>query len=193
MNLIRLWFLTIIKPKKAFIELQKRSAPQWGLYAILIRFVVTALTSILFLYLLDKKPFHPSYLTFLSDDEYYKYEIFFLPVFGLAGWLLSGNVIYLILKLCKIECSTDRILNVIGWGLLVVMPVVWLLDWINLLTDNYNMTVTTIIHLFISFWEVTLFAIGFRRIIRINTLLSLILGLIVKFGIFIPLAMIFVR
>ena len=64
--------------------------------------------------------------------QYYRAQVFFLPVFGLAEWLLSGGVVHLILRLAGVQSGFDWILNVIGWGLLTVMPAVWLLDWTSI-------------------------------------------------------------
>ena len=86
---LRIWFLAIVRPSAAFRELAEKPAPQWGFVCILVRFMVTALTSILALHLFNWRPFVPSYLSFLVDADYYRAEIFFLPIFGLAAWLLS--------------------------------------------------------------------------------------------------------
>ena len=156
MDLFRLWFLGIINPSAAFDELKQKPAPQWGLWAILIRFVVTSLTSILSLHLLDRRPFVDSYLTFLSEENYYAAEVFFLPVFGLAGWLLGSGVVHVILRLAGKKSQFDWILNVIGWGLLVVMPVVWVLDWVSIALDIYGAGLIPVIHALVSVWEVVL-------------------------------------
>ncbi len=193
MNLFKVWFFTIINPDKAFNVLLNKPKPFWGLYAILIRFITTSLTSIFILFIMDKKPFQPSYLTFLSNENYYKYEIIFLPIFGLAVWLLSGNLIHLILKIFKKESDNDWILNVIGWGLLTVMPFVWILDWTCMFLNYYNLIVAATIHSIISLWEIILFAIGFNKIKGLKIFPSFILGLIVKCGVYIPLAIIFIR
>lgn len=192
-DFFRLWFLGMIRPSAAFDELRKKPAPQWGFWAILVRFVVTSLTSILALYLLNQQPFVEPYLTFLQADQYYAAEIFFLPVFGLAGWLLSGALVYLILRLAGKQSSIDWILNVIGWGLLVVMPAVWLLDWVSIALDVYGSGVTPAIHAVISLWEVALIGIGLSKAKGVGFWSGCLYGLIIKGGVYIPLAMVFVR
>jgi hypothetical protein len=61
-----------------FDELRHKPAPFWGMWAVLILFIVTSLTTTLALSLLGLLPFAPSNLTFLPTEDYYKAEIFFL-------------------------------------------------------------------------------------------------------------------
>ncbi|MGD2206807.1 MAG: YIP1 family protein [Anaerolineae bacterium] len=190
---IRVWFIGIGHPVRAFHVLEEKPAPLWGLVSILTRFVGTSLTSILALQMLNFKPFIPSYLTFLADSNYYRAEIFFLPVFGIGAWLLSSGLIHLILRISGRESNIDWIMNVIGFSLLVVIPVVWLLDWTGIAFGFYGAAVTIPIHAGISIWEVVLMGIGFKRLGNLNWPATLLLGFVVKAGVYIPLAAIFIR
>ena len=189
----RLWYLGLIKPRMAFSILERMAAPAWGFVSILVRFLVTSLTSILALYLISFRPFIPPYLNFITEANYYLAEVFFLPVFGICAWLLSSALVHLILRISGRESSIDWILNVIGFSLLVVMPVVWLLDWSGIAWGFYGATITIPIHAAVSIWEIGLMGIGFRRMEKLSWAGSLGLGLIVKAGVFIPLAAIFIR
>jgi hypothetical protein len=190
---LRLWFLALIRPREAYDQLLEVPAPQWGLYSTLIRFIGTAITSILALHLLNKHPFVPPYITFLNETNYYQAEIFFLPLFGIVVWLLASALIHLILRLSRVDNNIDWIMNVIGFSLLVVMPVVWLVDWTTIAMDVYGANFTIPIHAAVSIWEIALMTVGFRRIERLSWLTSAVLGFIVKAGVYIPLAAIFVR
>ena len=190
---LNLWFLAMIRPREAYNLLLEVPAPKWGLYSTLIRFIGTATTSILALHLLDRRPFVPPYITFIDETEYYRAEIFFLPLFGIAAWLLSSALIHLILRLSRIDNNIDWVMNVIGFSLLVVMPVVWLVDWATIAIDVYGATFTIPIHATVSIWEVALMTMGFRRIEPLSWFSSATLGFIVKAGVYIPLAAIFVR
>jgi hypothetical protein len=190
---LQVWVKGIAHPNVAFLILEDKPAPGWGLLSILTRFIGTSLTSILALHLLSFKPFVSSYLIFLTDSNYYLAEIFFLPVFGIGAWLLSSSLIYLILRISGRESNIDWIMNVIGYSLLVVMPVVWLLDWTGIAFGFYGANFTIPIHAGISVWEVTLMGIGFNKVGKLTWPLSLLLGLIVKAGVYIPLAAIFIR
>ena len=81
----------------------------------------------------------------------------------------------------------------IGFSLLVVMPVGWLVDWATIAIDLYGASFTIPIHAAVSIWEVALMAVGFRKIERLSWFTSAMLGLTVKAGVYIPLAAIFVR
>lgn len=190
---LKVWFLAMIRPGDAYDRLLEAPAPHWGLYATLVRFVGTALTSILALALLDKRPFVPPYVTFLDEAGYYRAEVLFLPVFGLATWLLSGALVHLILRLFRLEGGVDWVLNVIGFSLLVVMPVVWLVDWAAIALGVYGASFTIPIHAAVSVWEIALMAVGFNRIKGVSWLAAAILGSVVKGGVYIPLAAVFVR
>ena len=190
---LSLWFLAMIRPREAYDRLFEVPAPKWGLYSTLIRFMGTGITSILTLHLLNRRPFVPPYITFLTEANYYKAEIFFLPLFGIAVWLLSSALIHLILRLSRVDSYIDWIMNVIGFSLLVVMPVVWLVDWVTIAMDVYGANFTIPIHTAVSIWEVVLMAIGFKRIERLSWFTSAVLGFIVKAGVYIPLAAIFIR
>lgn len=183
----------MVRPRRAFATLRGKRAPHWGLFSTLIRFIGTAATSILALHLLGRQPFVPSYLTFLSDDSYYCAEILFLPLFGVAAWLLSGAVVHLILRLANTRSDIDHLLNIIGFSLLVVMPVVWLIDWIAIALGLYGASFAIPLHALVSVWEVVLIALGFRTIIQLRPMAAAILAFTVKAGIYIPLAALFVR
>ena len=190
---LHLWFITIINPRRGFTLLLKKPAPSWGLYSTLIRFVVTAITSILALQLLDRHPFVPSYLKFLDEAMYYKAEIFFLPLFGIAAWLLSSALVYLILRITGIDSDIDWVMNVIGFSLLVVMPLVWLVDWTTIALNVYGASFTIPVHATVSLWEIALMSIGFKKIGAISWLAAITFGFIVKACVYIPFAAIFIR
>ena len=193
MNFIQVWLLGLVNPSRAFDELRKKPAPTWGFWAILVRYVPTALTTTLALQLLGRTPFEPSYLTFVSTESYYRAEIFFLPVFGVVVWLLGSAVVHLCLRLAGRPSSFDWVLNVIGFGLLIVMPVVWLLDWLSIALNLYGVGVIPVIHVLLSIWEVALFGIGLNKMEGLHFWPACLLGLIFTFGVYIPLAMLFVR
>jgi hypothetical protein len=192
-SFLRIWFLAIIHPDPAFSRLEEKPAPLWGFVSILVRFIGTALTSILALHLLDRRPFVPSYLSFLDEADYYRAEIFFLPLFGVGAWLLSSALIHLVLRISGRESDVDWIMNVIGFSLLVVMPLVWLLDWTGIALGFYGATFTVPIHGAVSVWEVVLMGMGFKRMGGLSWAGGLALGFVVKAGVYIPLAAIFIR
>jgi hypothetical protein len=193
MSFLRIWIQGLYNPLRAFRRLQPRPAPYWGLWAILLRFGVTALTSILALRILNRTPLYPSSLTFLPTDQYYTAQIFFLPLFGLACWLLSGALVHLILRGIGRRSDFDWILNVVGFGLLIPMPVTWLVDWVSIAFDIYGRGFTPLIHSLVSLWEIALIAMGLARMEETRPWVYVLLAALVKIGVYIPLAALFVR
>ena len=193
MNFVQLWLLGIINPSRAFDELRLKPAPSWGLWAILVRFVGVSLTTYFAQVLLDRSPFAPSYLTFLSTEDYYAAEIFFQPIFGLAVWLLGSAVVHLCLRLTRRPSSFDWILNVAGFSLLIVTPAVWLLDWLAIALNVFGVGVIPVIHVLLSVWEVILFGFGLSKMEGLRFWPACVLGLIFMGGVYIPLAILFVR
>lgn len=193
MHLLRLWWLGICHPARALDEIRSLRTSTFGLAAILVRFVITAITSILALLLLRRKPLFESYLTFLPTDRYYAAEVFFLPVFGLGVWLLGSAGVHVIVRSAKRSSDFDGVLNIVAFGLLVPMPVVWVLDWSSIALGLYGPVWIPLMHSAVSVWEVALFSIGFIRLLKVPTWAGVGLAMAVKGGVYIPLATIFVR
>lgn len=57
----------------------------------------------------------------------------------------------------------DRIMTVIAFSRLAVMPVVWLADWISIALGYYAASTTIPIHAAVSVWEMGLMAVGFAQ------------------------------
>ncbi len=182
----------LINPSRAFDELKSKPAPMWGFWAVLIRFAATSLTTTLALHLLGRMPFEPSRLTFLTMENYYAAEVFFLPVFGLAVWLLGSAIVHLVLRLARKASDFDKILNIIDMGMLIPMPVVLIWDWTMIAINWYQMTVIAISHSFFALWGVILYSIGFKRILGLRPLFAIGLALVITV-VYISLAMVFVR
>ena len=192
MNIVKLWFLGITKPGWMFDELINRPAPLYGFYLVLARFTVTTLTSILALYLLHRVPFTSSYLTFLSEENYYKAELFFLPLWGLAVWMMMGGVAYLIFRSIKKEVNFDHILNIIAAGMIIPMPFLWLYDWGSIATQHYAIVNQAVSHSISQIWEGSIQFIGFKRIIGIKTPVAVMAAIIINI-VYILFAIVFVR
>ena len=192
MEFLRIWVLSLFKPAWVFGRLKEKPAPSWGFLAVAIRFVGTSLTTILALHLLGHEPFVPSYLTFLGTETYYRAEIFFLPAFGFALWLLGSALVHLILRLSGRASDFDQILNVVGMGMLIPMPAVWLWDWTTIALDWYKTTVIAASHAVFALWGAMLYTIGFKEVLGFRTSLAGGLAAAIT-GLYIGLAVIFVR
>jgi Yip1 domain len=192
MNFVRVWLSGVIHPGRSLDELKDKPAPQWGLRAVLIRFVTTALIEPFTLYLLGRKPFAPSYLTFLSTKDYYRAEVFFLPLFGLTLWLLMSALAHVLLRVAGKGSDMDRILNIVGLGMLIPMPVLWACDVAMIALNIFTLPWSAIIHATVQVWEAGLQALGFRRLLGLRILPAILLALLIN-ALYIGLAMIFAR
>jgi len=191
-KLPRLWLDGIIRPLKMTAHLAVAPAPGVGFAAVLLRFVVTSLTSILSLYLLGRQPFVPSELVMLPTERYYFAELFFLPFWGLAIWSLMGSFVYLTVRLSKGEADYGKILNSIAVGMLVPMPFLWVWDWTAIALNIYTVTNQVVTHSIAQLWEASIQAICFVKVLRLNPALAIVLAVLAN-AMYIALAMHFIR
>jgi hypothetical protein len=73
------------------------------------------------------------------------------------------------------------------------MPVAWLIDWGSIALDIYGRGVTPLIHSLISVWEIALIAVGLAKMEEARPWVYIFLAVLVKIGVYIPLAAIFIR
>jgi hypothetical protein len=192
MRLFRLWIDGIARPFKMATALAIAPAPAVGLVAVLIRFVATSLTSILSLYLLGRLPFVPSELTALSTERYYLAEMFFLPIWGLAIWILMASIVYLCLRFTRTRSDYDKILNIIGIGMLVPMPVLWIWNWTAIAVNIYTVTNQAITHSIAQTWEATIQAVCYVKLLKISLPIAIALAIVTN-ACYILIAMHFIR
>lgn len=192
MNFVRVWLSGVIHPARSLEELKDKPAPLWGLWAVLMRFVTTALIETFPLYVLGREPFAPSYLTFLSTKNYYRAEVFFLPLFGVALWLLMSALVHVVLRVTGKGSDMDRILNIVGLGMLIPMPVLWAWDIAMIALNIFTTPVSALSHATVQLWEASIEAVGFIRLLRLRILPAILLALVIN-ALYIGLAMIFAR
>lgn len=192
MTFLRIWLLGLTKPSRMFDELRQKPAPFWGLWAVLIRFIVTSLTTTLALYLLGRLPFAPSRLTFLPVEDYYRAQILFLPLWGLGIWLLMASMAHVFIRLARKRSNFDQILNVIGMGMLVPMPAVWLFDWTAIGSSFYTMMPMAISHSVFQLWEVGIEATGLNKLLGLRLPVAVTVPIVINV-VYVLLAMTFIR
>ncbi len=173
-------------------ELHSKPAPLYGFIMVLIRFVITSLTSLLALYLLHKLPFAPSRLTFLPNEEYYRAEILFLPLWGIGIWILMGGLAHLATRLMRKAGNYDQVLNIIGIGMLTPMPFLWLFDWLAIALNMYGLMLQAISHSVSQLWEAAVQTIGFKKILGLRLPAAVLIAVLIN-ALYVSLAMIFIR
>ena len=192
MDFIAVWFTGLINPFRSFDNLKGRPAPYWGFGAMTVRWVGTALTTGVLALLLDRQPSAPSYLTFLSAGQYRFARFAIGPAFGLGIWLLMSATAHIVIRLTGRHSSFDKLLNVIAWGMLIPMPIVWVWDWAMLVLDTFDLGTMAISHSLFQAWEAALQVVGLRRVLGLETGLAVAVAVAVNV-IFVLLAMVFVR
>jgi hypothetical protein len=99
---------------------------------------------------------------------------------------------HVILRLSRRASDFDKILNIIGFGMLIPMPVLWIWDQAMIAMNSYQMTVMATIHTIFQVWEILIESLGLTKILGIK--ISLSIGLVVFSNIvFILGAMLFMR
>jgi hypothetical protein len=179
MQIMRLWWTGIVNPFSMAGQMGDLDSPSFGFFAVLIRFIVTTLTTGLALFLLGHRPFAPSELANLPDDRYYFAQLFFLPLWGFAIWMLMAATAHIILRLAGREDGFDRILNIIGMGMLVPMPLLWLWDWSAIAFGLYKVTIMAISHSVAQLWEATVEAIGFVKVLGLKVVSAVLLSVLI--------------
>lgn len=172
----RVWVIGLVRPDRAFDALGRKPAPQWGLVAVALRFGVTSLTTLQLLQRRRRRPFWRSYLPFLPTARYYAAERFFLPVFGLGAWLAMGGLGHVALRRMGQPASLAQVFNIVGVGMLIPMPPLWLWDWTMIARDRYRLPEMAISHTAVAIWEAVLFAVGFHRLLGVPLRRALLLG-----------------
>jgi Yip1 domain len=192
MGLLQLWLAALFHPSRAFEEMKRKPAPQWGLLAVLTRFIPTSLIVTLPLFLLGREPFTPSSLTFLTTNNYYIAQVFFLPIFGLTIWLLMSAFAYVVMRLAGKGSDFDQVLNIVGVGMLIPIPVVWAWDVTMIALNLYQLPVMAVSHALFQLWEASIEAVGFVRLLRLGIVPAIGVALVIN-ALYIALAMIFIR
>jgi hypothetical protein len=153
MTFLKAWLSGLLHPARAMDALRTRTAPHWGLVAVLVRFVGTVLFVALPLALLGCTPFTPSYLEFIRTEEYYRVWVYLFPLFGVFTWLLMFAFAELVLRLSSHQTTFDHIANVVGKAMLIPMPMVWVWDLTMILTGGYSLVVMAVSHTIFQMWE----------------------------------------
>lgn len=191
-NFIQVWFTGYRSPTRLVEGLRGKPAPQWGVYAQVLRAVLDALLLYLPLALMGWQPSTPSYLTFIPDERYYAAMIWLAPVFLVCQWLLLSVIVHVILRLMGQTSDIDQILNITGMSALVVgaFLVVW--DWLWILVGWRDIYLLGISHLLLNGWGIAITVTGFKRILGIPVWLGVALTLLwIALGL--PMAILFMR
>ena len=176
--LARSWFNGYFHPTRMIDDLSSQQSPLLGFSATVLRGAMNSLLLFLPLFLLGRQPSAPSYLSFVDTEDYFLFLTIAAPLFFILQWLYLSGAVYLILRLMRIECSFDQILNIFGLVGLVVGFVLILWDWPWIIAQSRSYMLLGMSHLVIDIWVVVLATLSLKRIVGISMWMGALLSLL---------------
>lgn len=158
-NLARSWFRGLTHPGAVMRALPDMGKPKIGLQAAAARFALQDLLVTLPLALLRRKPFSPSRLP-VRPEQHYRTQLVLLPLFGTGQWLLMGVAAQGLLRLAGERTELNRVLDVIGLGMLIPMPPLWLCDISLIVSNRFRLPELAFLNPTVQMWETALFVLG---------------------------------
>ncbi len=175
-ELARWWVRGLVDPVTVMRALPDAGWPKAGMVAVVTRFTVQDLVQTLPLALLGRQPFVPAKLP-IRPERHYRAQLVFLPVFGMGQWLLMGVTAHGLLRLAGERSDLSRVLDVIGTGMLIPMPPLWLCDTALIAADRFRLPELAIVNPTIQLWETALFGVGLRTVLGVRWRPALSAGL----------------
>ena len=166
-DLGRWWVRGLVDPAAVMRALPDVGWPKAGLVAVVARFTVQDLVQTLPLALLGRRPFIPARLP-IRPEHHYRAQLVFLPPFGMGLWLLMGETVHGLLRLTGEPSDLSRVLDVIGMGMLIPMPTLWLCDTALIAADRFRLPELAIVNPAVQLWETALFGIGLRTVLGVS-------------------------
>lgn len=162
----RWWARGVVDPADVMRALPGAGWPKTGMVAVVTRFTVQDLVQTLPLALLGRRPFIPAKLP-VRPEYHYRAQLVFLPMFGIGQWLLMGATAHGLLRLTGERSDLSRVLDVIGMGMLIPMPPLWVCDAALIAADRFRLPELAIVNPTVQLWETALFGIGLRTVLGV--------------------------
>ena len=193
LTVARAWLLTTTRPLTLMQRLSANDRTIFlGLWSVLLRFGITTITTGLLLVLLKRIPFAPSYLPFIPIEDYYKAELVFLPLWGVAIWLLMGIVAYGIARIAGSRPALGGLLTIIGLGMLAPMAVLWIWDWAMISLNLHRAVIQAVAHSLAQTWEGLVEAVGFKTVLRLKIGTAVAMAVVINI-VYVTLAALLIR
>jgi hypothetical protein len=192
MNFIQVWFTGYFNPIRFVDFLKGKPAPQWGLFAQLLRALMDSTLIYLPVHLMGRTPPTPSHLVFIPTERYYFALIWLAPLVLLIILLVQSVVIHVLLRLTGQASDIDQLINLIGMSALVVGAALVPWDWAMYalgVADQYFLGIT---HLVISLWAVVIMVIGLQKWFSVPRWLGIVIS-ILTIPIALPFAIMLMR
>lgn len=80
---------------------------------------------------------------------------------------MMGGAAQGLLRLAGHHADLGRVLDVVGLGMLVPMPPLWLSDVLMLATNTFRLPRLAVTHATVQLWETALFAVGLHPVLGV--------------------------
>jgi hypothetical protein len=178
MAFLQLWLTAYHSPIRFADGLRDKPAPQWGLYAVLLRGLLDSLLLYLPVFVMGRQPPTPSYIPIFSTERYYGTLILIGPLLFAGHWLLEGALMHVVLCLTRRRSDVDLILNILGMTSLAIAAVLLVWDWVCIAAGWGDQYFLGISHLVIDVWGIAIAVIAFRRLLGVPAWLGILLQLL---------------
>ena len=158
-GLARWWVRGVVDPVAVMRALPDAGWPRLGLVAVVTRFTVQDVVQTLPLALLGRRPFIPAKLP-VRPEHHYRAQLVFLPVAGMGLWLLMGATAHGLVRLTGQPSDLGRVLDVIGVGMVIPMPPLWVCDMALIAADRFRLPELAVVNPTVQLWETALFGTG---------------------------------
>ncbi len=165
-RLTQVWIRGAMHPVEAMRSLPANGAPRVGLACVITRFAVQDLVETLPLAVLGRPPFMPAKVP-VRPEHHYRAQLVFLPLFGLGEWLLMSGAAHAVLRLTGQQSDARRVMDVVGVGMLIPMPLLWVGDAALIAVGRFGMPALAFINVPVQAWETTLFGIGLHTALHV--------------------------
>jgi hypothetical protein len=174
-DLARWWVRGLAHPAAVMRALPDAGWPRAGMVAVVTRFTVQDLVETLPLALLGRRPFISAKLP-IRPERYYRAQLVFLPVFGMGQWLLMGSAVHGLLRLTGGRSDLSRVLDVLGVGMLIPMPPLWVCDAALIAADRFRLPELAFVNPTVQLWETALFGIGLHTVLGVSWRRAMLAG-----------------
>lgn len=174
-RLLHWWVRGLAHPGAVMRSLPDTGGAKVGLAAVLTRFTVQDLAQTLPLALLGRRPFMPAKVP-IRPEHHYRAQLVFLPLFGLGEWLLMSGAAHALIRLTGQQSDVRRVMDVIGVGMLIPMPPLWVGDAALIAADGFRMPALGFINVPVQVWETVLFGVGLHTALDVPWRRALLAG-----------------
>lgn len=178
MGFLRTWLVGYYSPARVVESLKGAPAPQWGVYAQVLRALLDGLLLYLPLALMGREPSTPPYLSLFSTESYFGTLVWLAPLFLVGQWLFLSALVHVLLRLLGRQSDLDQILNITGMAALIVGAFLVAWDWVWIAAGWHNEVLLGLSHMVLVIWAAVITVLGLKRILEVPVWLGVVLNVV---------------